>query len=110
MGKTAFGELETAAGLTYVKHGLLWSPHLRHLLRPTATMTWDAMHVILSNGLANWEIDAVLSKLREEGIDFGDIRKFLSVNWRCCRAHGKLSQIDLFSPSRMKSFKKMVNY
>ena len=106
MGKTAFGELETAAGLTYVKHGLLWSPHLRHLLRPTATMTWDAMHVILSNGLANWEIDAVLSKLREEGIDFGDIRKFLSVDWRCCRAHGKLSQNELFSPGRMKSFHK----
>ena len=89
MSKTAFNELGTAPGLRYVEHGVLWCLALRALIRPSATFTWDSMHCVLSNGIANTEVDAMLSRLRREGITFDDIQNFFSQNWRFCKVFGK---------------------
>ena len=76
MTKTAFDELCKASGLTFVKSGLLWSASLRAIMSPTAVMTYDSMHCILSNGIANTEVDAMLGRLRAAGITFEDIQQF----------------------------------
>ena len=103
MPKGEFKDMQTATGLTYVDGGLLWSSPLRHMLRPTATFTYDSMHCILSNGIANTELDAMLARLLREGITFSDIRGFLKP-WKFCKVYGKKGAVAAhFTPSRQKS-------
>ena len=103
MPKGEFKDMQTATGLTYVDGGLLWSSPLRHMLRPTATFTYDSMHCILSNGIANTELDAMLARLLREGITFSDIQGFLKP-WKFCKVYGKKGAVAAhFTPSRQKS-------
>ena len=59
LSKTAFNALRTATVLKYVEGGLLWCLPLRHVIRPSTTLTWDSMHCFLSNGVANTEVEAM---------------------------------------------------
>ena len=101
MTKSAFKELQTAVGLTYVANGLLWSAPLRHVLRPTHTFTYDSMHCILSNGIANTEVDAMVEKLRQDGITFEDLDRFMALPWQSCKSFWiKKTATTCFSTAR----------
>ena len=100
-----FQTLQLAVGFTYVEGGLVWDRELRTILCPTETFTFDSMHCYLSNGVANWEVDAMLGRLKAQGITLLDVQSYLQAEWKLCKVNGRKSQIlGCFTPSRQKSF------
>ena len=65
---TALKQLETSLGLNYHPEGFLWCKPLRHFIRPAETLTFDPMHILLSQGVADLEYEHLLPRLSEEGI------------------------------------------
>jgi hypothetical protein len=56
VNKTRFKELEIAAGMNYVPTGVLANTDLRRHIRPADSNMCDPMHVLVSNGVLNFEI------------------------------------------------------
>ena len=56
LGKTRFEKLETACGLNLNEKGLLWDEELRAYLKPISILTYDAMHIMLVEGVGQAEI------------------------------------------------------
>ena len=56
VNKTRFKELETSAGIHYVPTGLMANVALREHMRPADASTCDPMHVMVSNGVVNFEV------------------------------------------------------
>ena len=82
----------------------MWCLPLRHVIRPSTTLTWDSMHCFLSNGVANTEVDVMLARLHQHGITFCDIHS-LSKGWNFCKVFGKKTAVlGCFTPARQKSF------
>ena len=86
--KKAFAELELLYGLSYNPDGLLWDHALRPFVRPCDCITFDAMHVLVSNGMAQNETAVLLIALQENGIRWADVRKFMDAQWLFCKTLG----------------------
>lgn len=103
--KTQFEALQTATGLTWAEGGLLWRPSLRPFLRPTDVFTYDSMHTVLSNGLAQTELTLVFRRLREIGVSIKDIRDYFGGGWKFCRTLGSQRMlVTCLAPARVKAF------
>ena len=47
---------ERSLALHYEPESLLWDRDLREVVKPAECLTWDAMHILLSNGLVDNEM------------------------------------------------------
>ena len=103
--QTQFKALQLAYGVTYNPLGVLWRLSLRRFIRPASTMTYDAMHCLLSNGIVGHETSALLSEMQEIGITWNDLRSFAISRWRICKAHGRAAKMEAcFSKARETAF------
>ena len=75
-------KLSTSFGLNYVPEGFLWSKPLRRFVSPTGSLTFDAMHVLLADGVVAREYEVLLPRLLEEGMKWNDFHEYTSINWR----------------------------
>ena len=92
--KTAFGKLETAAGLRHAPDGLLASIPLRRYMGPVRANLVDPMHVLVSNGTINFEIWELFESAGWSDC-YADVRTLASASWRLPK---RLQNIDLASP------------
>ena len=87
MGKVRFRRLETAIGLNYVPESLLWDSELRACMDVAATVTFDSMHVLLSNGMATDEVknlfDTIMDKavMGRRAVTWGHLRTFVAADF-----------------------------
>ena len=56
VNKTRFREMDMSAGIHYVPTGLMANVALREHMRPADASTCDPMHVMVSNGVVNFEV------------------------------------------------------
>ena len=105
LSKTAFAELELLYGLSYNPDGLLWDHELRPFVRPCDCVTFDAMHVLVSNGLCQNETSMLLTALHENGVGWADVRKFVDAQWLFCKTLGNATLLrGCFSVAREKAW------
>ena len=103
--KKAFAELELLYGLSYNPDGLLWDHELRPFVRPCDCITFDAMHVLVSNGLCQNETSMLLTALHENGVGWADVRKFMDAQWLFCKTLGNATILrGCFSGAREKAW------
>ena len=86
--KTAFENLQKIYGLTYCPDGVLWDFQLRPYLSPSKVTTYDSMHVLLGNGMAQNETGYLLVALRDLGITWEHMRRYAQGGWNCCSCSG----------------------
>ena len=97
----ALPRLSMALGLNYVPEGFLWCKPLRPFIRPAACLTYDAMHVVLAQGVADLEYEQLLPRLAEEGIRWEHLHSYCQSDWRCPKSLGGAAKIrGAFSASK----------
>ena len=108
LGKTKFSQVEIAMGLNFNEKGLLWDKELRRHIRPMDIATYDSMHVMLVDGVAQSELVCCLMRLKALGDDWSDLRAIMSADWQFVRAHkGKANCLrSTFSTKREALFHK----
>jgi len=80
---------------------------LRPFVSPASTFTYDAMHVLLSNGTCQTEVDIILQRAHAEGLDMSSVQDFLGLPWGFCKAYGSRRVLTgCLSAARLKSFRK----
>ena len=84
----ALPRLSMALGLNYVREGFLWCKPLRPFIRPAACLTYDAMHVVLAQGVADLEYEQLLPRLAEEGIRWEHLHSYCQSDWKFPRSLG----------------------
>ena len=63
LGTTKFDEKSKNLGITFSEGGVLFDHALRPFFRPTQILTFDAMHNLVSNGIAQKEMTLLLVRL-----------------------------------------------
>lgn len=107
LSKPAFDRQQMVAGLTYNEDGLLWCQGLRQHVRPVDCITFDAMHVTVSNGIAQNETALLLSAMSTVGIKWQSLRAFAEADWHFCSALGRAAVLrDCFARPREDIFKR----
>jgi len=105
--KKHLNDLQTAMGLRWAPTGVLWDLALRPFVSPTGVFTYDGMHILLSNGLCQTEVDLILQRAVLEGLDMNSVEAYLKLPWSFCEAYGKRSTlVGCVSPARLRSFKR----
>lgn len=105
--KARMAELQTAVGFNYSPEGVLWDRALRPWVRPTNVFTYDSMHVFLSNGIAQVEVDALLSSMHKVGLSLDDVQAFVCGPWQTCKAFGSKGSLkNTFTATRLRTFLK----
>jgi hypothetical protein len=100
--RTAFEKVEIAAGVNHNPLGILLDKDLRAYVRPIEAHTHDPMHVLVSNGIFNYEMQLLLFALKKKaGITNEHIRMLLQADWRFpdSRKEKGLLTRTLFDPS-----------
>ena len=93
MNKTRFKRLETATGIKYMPRGLLWDQELRGKMRMAETVTFDAMHILLANGMASDELACLFGTIMDRAVmgrrvvTWDDLRTFVAADFRRCFHH-----------------------
>ena len=82
MRKPAFEQLETAIGLRYEPEGLLNDMALRPHLPIVDVITFDSMHIILCNGMADDEFAALFFTSLADVCTWDDMRNFMKSDFR----------------------------
>jgi len=104
--KRAFLDLQMLHGLTYNPNGLLWDDTLRPHVRPAEIVTYDAMHVLVANGIVQVETAELLRSLKASGVNgVQALRSFVEADWHFCKALGKTSILrGVFAPAREEAW------
>ena len=92
--KTAFGKLETAAGMRHLPNGVLASIPLQRFMGPVRANVVDPMHVLVSNGTINFEIGECFDSAGWSEC-YEDMRTLAAANWQLPK---RLKNIDLKIP------------
>jgi hypothetical protein len=103
--KGAFEVLQRAVGFTYNPHGILADMSLRGHLKPATTFTYDWMHVFLSNGIGNFELQLLLKEAKtQHRVTFKQLDLLANANWKypAFMSAGKTMN-KFFSAVRQKS-------
>jgi hypothetical protein len=81
-------------------------------VKPTSCITYDAMHCVLSNGIAQNETALLLFSLRDHGCTFDKLRTFASARWGLCSALASTLSVltNIFSEAREKAWKKSHDF
>ena len=113
MGKVRFRRLETAIGLNYVPESLLWDSELRACMDVAAAVTFDSMHVLLSNGMASDEVknlfDTIMDKavMGRRTVTWGHLRTFVAADFHFCANHdGSSDPVRIMGPAREERYKR----
>jgi hypothetical protein len=105
--KKHLNDLQTAMGLRFAPTGVLWDIALRPLVSPTCCFTYDGMHILLSNGLCQTEVDLILQRAVLEGLEMNSVETYLKLPWSFCQAYGQhATLLGCVSPARLRSFKR----
>ena len=93
LSRSAFEQLQKAYGISFAPEGLLWDMELRRHVRPRSILSFDAMHCVLSNGIAQNETALLFAALHRHHIGWGELRLFVSASWQTSRACGSPAQL-----------------
>jgi hypothetical protein len=105
--KKHLSDLQTAMGLRFAPTGVLWDLALRPFVSPTSSFTYDGMHILLSNGLCQTEVDLILQRAVLEGLDMSSVEAYIRLPWSFCQAYGQHSTLlGCVSAARLRSFKR----
>ena len=74
-------QLEMAYGMNTNKHGLLACKELRSWVKPSRS-SYDPMHCLFSNGIAELEVNLVCRALGKLKFDFRKIEAFVNMGWK----------------------------
>ena len=101
--KSALKRLEMALGLNYSPEAFLWCKALRPHVRPAMCLTFDQMHILLSQGLADIEYESILPKLISDGVSWDDIHNFCSAAWQTPKTFSRYAKTrEAFSLSKRR--------
>jgi hypothetical protein len=109
--KAEFALRQQAIGFTHLEHGLLQDPALEEIVRPVSQYCHDWMHGIFSGGLFNVAVFLFLEQLRKARPAFKPwerLSDYIKL-WRWPNSnslHFDPAKADLFSDSRVKSYKR----
>ena len=102
--KADFETLQRAIGFSHCPQGVLAHRPLRRSLRPASTLTYDWMHVFLSNGVANHEVHLLLTAAKSEHrVRYSHLDKFVSASWKLPSAFSDGGLRDFFSDARERA-------
>ena len=88
VSNAAFHNQEMVYGFTYHQEGLLWDLELRPYLSPTKVTTYDSMHVLLGNGMAQNETGYLFVALAGIGVTWEHVRNYARGGWHFCSCSG----------------------
>ena len=74
-------KLSTSLGWNYVPEGFLWCRPLRRFISPSRCLTYDAMHVIYVNGIADDEFTSIMPRLLHAGVTWENMRDYFRSAW-----------------------------
>ena len=99
--KALLKRLETAYGMNYAPRAFLWCRPLRHFIHPAQSLTFDPMHIVLSQGMADDEYEHLLPRLAEADITWEDMHRFCNADWKIPKCFGSVSRIcEAFGTSK----------
>ena len=101
-------ELETNTGINYHPAGILFDRPLRKSFKPSTSHRYDALHILLSNGILALEIMLFLREAkRHVGMYFAHFREYADrVGWQS--PSKRYTPQGVFSPAREKSSKESL--
>ena len=99
--KTRFGEVETAAGLHFVPDGVLFNPQLRPHVKPAQMIAVDPMHVLVSNGVVNFELAPLFHSCGWNRC-FEAMRTLIAVGWKLPRGVSR-NKLNVFDEAHMRT-------
>ena len=103
--KTAFEHKELLYGLTYCPEGLLWDRSLRPYVQPASCTSYDSMHCLVGNGLAQNETGYLLSALKGIGVTWRQLRQYTASDWHFNVASGSSAILRAnFAEAREKAW------
>jgi hypothetical protein len=99
--------LQVMYGMTDSPSGLLWDLQLREHVRPVDVITFDSMHCLVSNGIAQFEVSLMLDALMDLGVTWVQLRNFAASDWKFSSALGSSHTLrGCLAPAREKAYKK----
>ena len=97
-----FDELQTTMGWTYSPDGVMWNPVIRPIIEPSATATFDWMHIIFVHGVFGVHMGQVMWRLKPEGVTYEKMHDFLQkFNW--AKQHSKNCGKSTCIPKRARA-------
>jgi len=98
---TARKKLETALGLNYAPEAFLWCKPLRRFVRPSECLTFDQVHILLTQGLADDEYERILPRLERAGITWDHMDRFVHADWRSAKCFSQSAKLaEVFGAAR----------
>ena len=109
--KAAFENTQMVYGLSYCPQGLLWDRSLRPYVHPTSCTSYDSMHCLVGNGLAQNETGYLLAALKGIGVSWQHLRLFTESDWNFNFALGSRAVLrESFSEAREKAWASSGSY
>ena len=103
--KTAFEHKQLLYGLTYCPEGLLWDRSLRPYVHPASCTSYDSMHCLVGNGVAQNETGYLLSALKGIGVTWQHLRRYTASDWHFNAASGSSAILRAsFAEAREKAW------
>ena len=97
--------LATSLGMNFVPQGFLWCKPLRPLVSPASCLTYDAMHVIYVNGIADDEYTNIMPRLLAAGVTWEHLRDYFRSAWCHARVFaGRNALSTAFGPGTEQHF------
>ena len=101
----AFEKLQIAVGLTYEPESILYDHALRPHLPVMDILTYDTMHILLCNGMADDEFRCLFTAL--EGVcTWADMRRFLEADFKFSRQPYSKALVGVLSEHRENRFRR----
>jgi len=79
-----FRKLQTALGMRWNPKGAVFDPRLERFLCPVDVITFDSMHILLSDGVAQDLLTETLLALSVAGAKWDELNIFMQADWRFC--------------------------
>jgi len=112
MGIGRFRNLETALGMKYNPKGILFDPSLEPYISPIEILTFDQMHILLSDGVAQDLVSWTLLFLKDIGSGWDELNAIMQADWRFChlqKAGGRAIRTS-FNKHREKAFREKKTF
>jgi len=104
MSNTAFGDIETNLGWSYLVGGVMLSRSLRYMLDPPKQTAFDWMHVFFVNGLFNIHVGCLMIALKRFNITYHTLHEYCS-KWKWPNRVGETGIGALQPPRSTSSWK-----
>ena len=108
-----FDRRQTALGIKFNPHGLLWNEKLRDHIPILEALLWDGMYCLFSDGECHTELSLLLPRLEKTSfkITFAKIHAYMRADWRTPSAWGLLPNVaDAFNTERTDHWKRCGSF